>query len=140
MAVIALQAIGQKRATLYDDWFHSASCTLHREVEGDSIIYCLAVTFDEGNITIAPGCRLQMRLRGGGTVELVSARPATRADVWQRRYTTHTDRYVTYHYHINEDQLLMLHEHELLRLRIETTRGWIERRATRHLQLMRAIN
>ena len=130
-----LPAAAQRRVMLYDDWFHSASCMLHREVDGDSVTYCLAVTLDEGNVSVPAGSRLQLRLRGGATVELTSSRGTTRADVTRRRYATHTDRYITCHYRIGEDQLLQLHEHEMMRLRIETSQGWLERRATRHLML-----
>jgi hypothetical protein len=136
VALTVLQpAHGQRRVMLYDDWFHSASCYLHREVIGDSITYCLAVTLDEGNISVPAGSKLQIRLRGAVNIELTSSRGTSRADVSRRRYATHTDRYVTCHYHIGESQLLQLHEHELLRLRIETAQGWIERRATRHMML-----
>ena len=131
----ALPLAAQQRAMLYDEWFHSASCALHREVVGDSTIYCLAVTLDEGNLTVPKGSRLQLRLRGAITLELTSTRDLTRRDVTRRRYVDHTDRYITCHFPITEDQLLQLHEHDMMQLRLETSQGWIQRRTTRHLRL-----
>ena len=130
-----LSMVGQRRVSLYDEWFHAATCQLHREISGDSAVYCLAVTLDEGNISVPAGSRLQMRLRGAVTIELTSARAVTSRDTQHRRYATHTDSYITCHYHITEDQLLQLSEHEMMQLRIETAQGWIVRHAMRHLKL-----
>ena len=127
--------VGQRRVSLYDEWFHAATCQLHREISGDSAVYCLAVTLDEGDISIPVGSRLQLRLRGAVNVELTSARAVTNRDTERRRYATHTDSYITCHYHITEDQLLQLSEHEMMQLRIETAQGWIVRHAMRHLKL-----
>ncbi|MBO4871641.1 MAG: hypothetical protein J5565_06645 [Muribaculaceae bacterium] len=131
----ALTMRAQQRTTLYDEWFHAASCALHREVKGDSAVYCLAVTLDEGDISVPKGSRLYLRLRGGITVELTSDRDVTRRDVTRRRFVGRTDSYITCHFPITEDQLLQLHEHDLMQLRLETEQGWIQRRATRHLRL-----
>lgn len=135
LATIPTATYGQRRVSLYDDWFHAATCQLHREVDGDSSVYCLVITLDEGNINVPKGSKLQMRLRGAVNIELTSARDVTKHDIHYRRYAGHTDRYITCHYHIGEDQLMLLHEHEMMQLRIETSQGWIVRRAIRHLRL-----
>lgn len=133
--MLAIAIHGQRRVSLYDEWFHSASCVLHREVSGDSLAYCLAVTLDEGNIFVPAGSKLQIRLRGAVNIELTSTREVTSRDIHRRRYATHTDSYITCHYHISESQLVQLSEHEMMQLRIETAQGWIVRRAMRHLKL-----
>ena len=130
-----LTALAQQRTTLYDEWFHAASCTLHREVKGDSAVYCLAVTLDEGDISVPKGSRLLLRLRGGITVELTSDRDVTRRDVARRRFVDRTDSYITCHFPITEEQLMQLHEHDMMQMRLETEHGWIQRRITRHLRL-----
>lgn len=135
LGLVATSLSGQKRAMLYDEWFHSASCALHREVMGDSVVYCLAVTLDEGDVTVPKGSRLVLRLRGAVTLELSSSREVTARDVTRRRYVDHTDRYITCHFPITEEQLLQLHEHDMMQLRLETAQGWIQRRTTRHLRL-----
>lgn len=135
LAMLVTTLVAQQRTMLYDEWFHSASCTLHREMLGDSVIYCLAVTLDEGDVTVPKGSRLVLRLRGAVTLELTSSRDVTARDVTRRRYVDHTDRYITCHFPINEAQLLQLHEHDMMQMRLETAQGWIQRRTTRHLRL-----
>ena len=139
VAIVALASLtsmlGQRRVSLYDEWFHAATCQLHREVAGDSTVYCLAVTLDEGNISVPAGSKLQIRLRGAVNIELTSAREVNKHDMHRRRYAGHTDNYITCHYHITESQLVQLSEHEMMQLRIETAQGWIVRRTMRHLKL-----
>lgn len=135
LLLLAFTAGAQRRVALYDDWFHEARCVLVNEQHGDSTAYWLVLTLDEGNITIARGSQLVLRLRGGIDITLSSDREVTKADITTRRWRDRTDRIITCYYPVTEEQLVLLHEHDLRHLRIETSRGWLERRIPRHLRL-----
>ena len=135
MAMPVATTHGQPPVALYDEWFHEARCVLRSELRADSTVWWLEVTFDEGNISIPRGSRLVLRLRGGTDITLTSDRDVIPADVVVRRWRDRTDRLITCRYPISEEQLTLLHEHDLRHLRIETTQGWLERRIPRHLRL-----
>ena len=121
----------QARVVLYDDWFHAATCRLLTDTLDGEPRHTLAVTYDEGNVVVPMGSALIFTLRGGKTVELTSDREVdARRDVQRRRYRTHTDVYITCFYPVAEDQLALLAQHEVTRLKIMTATGWIERKAT----------
>lgn len=127
----AVQANGQQAVTLYDDWFHAATCRILTTSTGDSLAYTLAVTFDEGQIKVPQGSALQLILKGGMRIELFTDREINkRKDISKRRYRNRTDVYITCHYPITRKQLEMLSQNEITRLRAATDNGWIERRIT----------
>ncbi len=135
LLVLALTASGQRRATLYNEWFHEAQCSIESRTEADSTAYWLVLTLDEGNISVPRGSQLVMRLRGGIDITLTTDRDVTRADISLRRWRERTDRIITCYYPITVAQLTLLHEHDLRHLRIQTATGWIDRRIPRHLRL-----
>ena len=124
-------AHAQQPITLYDDWFHAATCRILTTESGDSLTYTLAVTFDEGQIKVPQGSALQLLLKGGTRIELFTDREINkRKDVAKRRYRNRTDVYITCHYPITRKQLLLLEQNEITRLKALTDSGWIERRIT----------
>ncbi len=135
LLLLAFAVGAQRRVTLYDEWFHEARCELVSELRGDSTVYWLLLTFDEGDISIPRGSQLVLRLRGGIDITLVSDREVTKADITLRRWRDRSDRIITCYYPVTEEQLVLLHEHDLRHLRIESSQGWIERRIPRHLRL-----
>ena len=135
LLLLASGAGAQRRVALYDEWFHEAHCELVSELRNDSTVYWLVLTFDEGDITIPRGSQLVLRLRGGIDITLVSDREVTKADITLRRWRDRSDRIITCYYPVTEEQLVLLHEHDLRHLRIQTSQGWIERRIPRHLRL-----
>ncbi len=135
MMLLTVGAAGQRRVVLYNEWFHEARCELRHEAHADSTAWWLVVSLDEGDIVVPRGSRLVMRLRGGIDITLTSDREVAPHDIVTRRWRDRTDHIITLQYPITEEQLTLLHEHDLRHLRIETAQGWIERRIPRHLRL-----
>ena len=124
-------ANAQQPITLYDDWFHAATCRILTTEIGDSLAYTLAVTFDEGQIKVPEGSSLVLMIKGGTKLELFTDRDINkRRDVTKRRYRNRTDVYITCYFPITREQIILLMQNEITRLKFSTENGLIERRIT----------
>ncbi len=109
---------------LYDNYFHSCQVALLNGVDSAGVAtYAIALTFDEGDVSVAMGDEVTFKLRDGQTVVLHTADRTRSSDIHWRRFKNDKVKLVTVYCHITWEQLARMLETDSYSFSLKTSRN-----------------